>query len=315
MKKSIYIFLTVIMLSAIYGCRASNANSLDEISSENQPNISAVDESLNENSDESVSENQPVVLIGSRYSEGIGEYCEVNEEMKTYKTSKDENININVLGMNINAKYQHSTKLIYVKLPFSLYTTEKNQMFIIDTNYDELIGFNIYDYSEGYNVKTEEVDIETAKSICIDFLENYIELEEYVFTNESKNIIGTNNFRFQFDLAKYINGIRVHSMFIITDQCGNIYSFRMGSVHAWENVNIPNLEDSVYIEGAKKRIEEFYSEKDNIKEIKDYEVTRKSLAYLEEQASDAIDYCVDYTVVYKDGTERRTGNQFFYLIP
>ena len=95
---------------------------------------------------------------------------------------------------------------------------------------------------------------------------------------------------------------------------GNIYALRMSSTHTADNIIIPNIEDSEYIEGAKKRVEEFYSNKENIKEIKDYEITYKNLAYLEEQDSQAIDYGVNYTIVYSDGTERKTGNQFFYLL-
>lgn len=277
------------------------------------------------------------VLIGSGYmgdtggeGEDIGTQNEILELGKDFSESfeqyekKGEVKTVNLFNSEIETKFNRVDRYDISRTIRIIYKPDGNttEAYGFDAETGKLICFlfpisddGSYIFPEGYKVKTtpgnfEEIGNDTQE-ILTKYVDETIDLKDFKM---SYNMVPDEDGGFfQILYIKYINNVKAQFVEISADKYGNIYLFMAEDHTDNGKVEVPDLADEVYIDGAKEHIEEFYKDNENIVEVKDYMVTYKTLVYLPMVDSDAIDYGVDYTLVYKDGTERKTGNQFYYL--
>lgn len=276
------------------------------------------------------------VLIGSGlgYTGAEGEYIgalnEVEELGKGFSESfeqyekKGEVKTVNLFNSAIGTEFDRVDRLGRSRtIRINYRSGEEKGFYSYDAETGKIIDFlfgrsddGSIIFPEGYEVKTtpgklEEVE-KDAQEIVKKYVDETIDLKEYEANHQ--RVPDEDGGYFDILYIKYINNVKVHYISFTADEYGNIYLFMTEDQTGNGKVEVPDLKDEVYIDGAKERIEEFYKGNENVAEIKDYEVTYKILVYLPMNDTDAIDYGVDYTLVYKDGTERKTGNQFYYLL-
>ena len=303
MKNLITIALSGLLLFGVYGCNSNTESS------------------------------EGRVLIGPRYSgdaSGEGEdICEINEIRELYENfsesfeqyaKKGEVKTINIFNTEIKSELERIERYLSSRTIRTYYETGKTGSYIFDAKSGKLIHFAFsrsedgsHIFPEGYEVKTTLGTLEEVEKDAQEILEKYFD-EKIDLNCFIKTIHPEEPYQFIISYVKLTNSIWTSDMHFRADKYGNIYFFTICDFTDNRSVKVPDLEDKVYIDGAKERIDEFYKDNENVVEVKDYEVTRsKILAYLPMIDSDAVEYGVDYTLVYKDGTERKTGNQFYYL--
>ena len=140
----------------------------------------------------------------------------------------------------------------------------------------------------------------------------------------------TQNHAFQLVVSGFFGGItdrRFNNAKRVTDdffghahRLINVINFNISADIEFKNIDIPSIPDELYIEGAKRRIDDIinseYNQKDEkgISEVKNYKLIRKQLVYLNCRESYAILYSVDFTVLTKDGEEFESGLQLYYML-
>ena len=263
--------------------------------------------------------NEISVLIGGEYNIGgskytISECAEISEERMVFEPQD------NVLNKDL--------EFVGIKIPLTLWiyqraaTSDRNiliyksldgqQTFTFDETTDTVVAFALSSFPEGLEHYTDKVDIETAYERCIDFINKNL---CYASVDESwhydSDFTYDSGIGYCFRLYKYSNDIKTGYMGIDCDYNGNItvWNFRLRTTD-----NIPNLDESEYINGAKNRIEDYYSDKSDISSIDNYRVFDKSLVYLNSRSKYAIQFGIMFDVHYTDGTVETTGNSFYYLI-
>jgi hypothetical protein len=211
--------------------------------------------------------------------------------------------------LDLPLTYNYTFKNPYRKQTLAIFESENGrQNNIIDVETGKLASFLFLDFPEGYDVRTSEVTTKEAKQICHEFLETYfpeINLNEWELVMDYDYETHNAN---RFGYLKYICDIEVESLHFELDNCGNIYLF---SYRQYGDSALPEYADASYIGAAKKRIEEFYDDKKDVTEISEYELTKKTNAFINSLNCNAIKYTVSFTVSYADGTKERLSNVFY----
>lgn len=189
--------------------------------------------------------------------------------------------------------------------------SELNFIFSFEERTGLLISFTFLDFPEGYILHSEQVDPDTALERVADFMKSnlpHINLNEWQYNDDTDN---DNAGRYTFKFYKYKNDIKVGIIIIYADNCGNINYFGYKDV---EHVYIPEFDDIKYISAAKTRIDEFYKDKTDVKDIDSYNLFEKKIVYLHSHNCYAIEFGVSFNVNYIDGTVDSIENSFYYLI-
>lgn len=160
-------------------------------------------------------------------------------------------------------------------------------------------------------LRNERITPEQAKELCLNYArENYPEadLSEYAFTKEI--CPGEYNDSYSFLLQGFDKGIRVANFLFDLDMYGNMTLFMYSDER---NPMIPELTDEDYAAGAKKRLQEHFADKSDIVEFKDFIVSQKITRYFSKLDKYAIDFTVEFSILFDDGKVENAMHQFYYL--
>ena len=168
----------------------------------------------------------------------------------------------------------------------------------------------LINFPDGYQKQTKNINFKKAKELSLEFLKKYTDIEGYEL-NYDESALG-----YKFNYIKYVNDIEVEQSYISMDKFGNVYMFAKQD-YLNKDVELPNYEDSFYIEEAKECYSNWVSQESNwrnrnIRELKDFKIDNKKLYYHTEYQTYVISVDMSWTTILNDESEQKSGNRFYY---
>ena len=333
--KKIAALLAFILTFSLSGCiSTSNAQNKFDTSVSNAVNseqdISFTDDESIESpdeSDESVPEESELVfvgdpipvLVGQSIDKTISEYhiSKLNEfhsstDLQRYvdEARKGETKTFNFFGVEFTMPYfqnEYSTRRKQMGIEYG----NGNYQVLCDEETGKILEFHLNqtEFEKYMHPKTEIVDGDTAKNLCLEYMDILFpgeNIDDYII-----DIMPWMNDKYIVTFDCYANSFRIKCIEFYVDKYGNPY--RMYHYDCVPD-NIPELTLDDYLYGAVARIEEYYADKPDVVDIVNYLIadTHRAL-YIREYNAVGMVYIVSFTVVYSDGSEEEVDNYFAYL--
>lgn len=315
--KSLKILAILLLAIILAGCSnmikppADNNQSISNVTSE---------ESLSNTSEIVIDEPQfdpENVLIGYGYVHpDNADYC-YNSNEYVDEERIGTSYTLNVLGVSIELPYDCSKQF---EFPYDrIFYDDGLNLVTLNSITNELMTFLIPmpNECEGYIEKTEEISSEKAIIVAENFVNEFspiIDLNDYTVAIEKDE----NDGDYLIVFYKYINSIRVSTIEIVMDKCGNIFWYRNFDKTP---KYVPNFTYEEYLNAAIKLMEEYHTENNmyynkKVVDIIDYKIPSNSpmeIIYMPETDTFSVQYFLEFDVVYEDGSiSENILNRFYY---
>lgn len=340
--RNITFLLSLLLILSLVGCNStvrptnqfgtsvSNAvNSEQELSFADDESTEISDESIEstDESDESVPEESELVFVGDPIPVLVGhsvgptsdEYhiSKLNEvdsdtTLQRYvdETRVGETKTFNFFGVEFTMPYfqnEYSTRRKQMGIEYG----NGNYQVLCDEETGKILEFHLNqtEFEKYMHPKTEIVDGDTAKNLCLEYMDILFpgeNMDDYII-----DIMPWMNDAYIVSFDCYANSFRIKCIEFYVDKYGNPY--RMYHYDCVPD-NIPELTLDDYLYGAVARIEAYYADKPGVVDIVKYRISSTSQAlYHREYNAVGMVYIVSFTVVYSDGNEESEANYFAYL--
>lgn len=334
------VLLSLLLILSLVGCNSTvspqnqfgtsvsnDVNSEQELSFTDDESTVFSDESIEstDESDESVPEESELVFEGDPVPVLIGHTSQPSKRHNISELIEFDNSNY-IRNIFDDTRTGETRTFNFYGVEFTMtyyaneYASRRSQMGIKygNTVYvlcDETNG-NVLSYwfptkelDKYMNTKTELIDSDQAVELCYEYAKTLAPNED--LSKFKVNVSEIGGF-FAIIFQYYEDECRTKEITFHLDEFGNPFS---AEINTREPETYPELTLNDYLYGAIARIEEYYANKSDVVNVKDYKISTKAnrTAYLWEHESVAYIYYVSYRVVYSDGTEEYTSNSFAYL--